>query len=234
MDLVRHLILCLLLLGVSKGNAQEPTQEELEKWFEDDSRFLPFETDISEGDLEFLAAPPEKPTLHSQNQLTITKTSISSGWVGMYQCYENLDAVPDAQVVYQYKEIKNLKIVMHDKIAKAWVQDQSVQLLDTQKGAALCVSADVRILYKNPDNTYSLNNGPFQRKFLDGFYPMHISLRVIYPAEVLEFIGTTPTAQNGFAVSHKKGELFIDAWFEGRLFTEALFKEKQNHGEQRN
>lgn len=219
--------LAFLMYGAS-GLGDDLSKEELETWFKDDSRALPFDTsEVNEGELEFLATPPEKSALHSANQLTIKPSSLQNGWVGMYQCYQHLDAVKDAQVVYQYKQLKNLKVEKTQNIEKAWTEGQSVQLLNTQKDANLCVSAEVRILYKNEDNTYTLKNGPFQRRFLDGFYPMHVSLAVTYPKEQLSFVTSNPTKQPGFEVKSTPGLVEIDAWFEGMLSTEITFKPRQ-------
>jgi len=221
----KFLFALTLSLFFSVGRGEDFTKEELDAWFEDDTRSDPFSTaDVNEGELEFLATPPEKPTLHSANQLTISASSPQDGWVDMYQCYENLDAVKDAQVVYQYKQLRNLKVEKYENIEKAWIQRQSVQLLNTQKGATLCVSAQVRIFYKNDDNTYTLKNGPFQRRFLDGFYPMHVSLAITYPKEQLKFVASNPEKQPGFKIDHKPGSVYVDAWFEGMLFTQIAFK----------
>jgi hypothetical protein len=215
----------LLFSATSSGWSDDFTKEELEAWFQDDARSLPFSTsDVNEGELEFLASPPDKPTLHSANRLTISNSSLDDGWVGMVQCYENLDAVNDAQVVYQYKQLRNLKVEKTENIEKTWIEGQSVQLLNTQKGATLCISAQVRIFYKNANNTYTLKNGPFQRRFLDGFYPMHVTLSITYPPERLTFVTSMPAQQPGFEVDSKPGALEIDAWFEGRLLTEMEFK----------
>jgi hypothetical protein len=217
--------LFIMLSGNTTAGSSDLSEEELEAWFEDDSRSTPFSTDdVNEGDLAFITIPPEKPTLHSDNRLSITETSLKDGWVGMHQCYNHLDAVKDAQVVYQYKEIRNLKVEKTRNIEKAWIEGQSVQLLNTQKGATLCVSAQVRILYKNADNTYTLKNGPFQRRFLDGYYPMHVSLAITYPSEKLSFVSSKPGEQPGFIVTSKPDEVLLDAWFEGKLFTEVIFK----------
>lgn len=222
---IKILFALVVLFYIRAGTGEDLTKEELDAWFEDDSQSLPFDTsDVNEGELAFLSAPPEKPTLHSANQLTISASSLQDGWVNMYQCYENLDAVKDAQVVYQYKQLRKLKVEKYENIEKAWIQHQSVQLLNTQKGATLCVSAQVRILYKNDDHTYTLKNGPFQRRFLDGFYPMHVSLDIIYPKELLIFVSNKPKERPGFTVDDKQGSVKVDAWFEGRLFTEVTFK----------
>jgi hypothetical protein len=221
-------IYLVLLLHSAIGRSEELIKEELDAWFEDDSRSSPFDTsEVNEGELEFLTTPPKKPVLHSANRLTISPSSLQDGWVGMYQCYQHLDAVKDAQVVYQYKQLKNLKVEKTQNIEKAWTEGQSVQLLNTQKDATLCVSAEVRILYKNEVNTYTLKNGPFQRRFLDGFYPMHVSLAITYPKEQLTFVTSNPAKQPGFEVASTPGSVDIDAWFEGMLFTEITFKPRQ-------
>jgi hypothetical protein len=215
----------ILLFYSTVGSSADLSKEALEAWFEDDSQSTPFSTDdVNEGELTFLTTPPEKPTLHSDNRLTINATSLQDGWVGMAQCYNHLDAVKDAQVVYQYQQLRNLKVEKTQNIEKAWTQGQSVQLHNTQKGASLCVSAEVRIFYKNADNSYTLKNGPFQRRFLDGYYPMHVSLAITYPQEMLTFITSNPANQPGFTVTSGPGEVQVDAWFEGKLFTELTFK----------
>ena len=218
----RLLIMLLLWNNIAAG--ADLSREELEAWFADDSRSQPISTDdVNEGDLEFLAAPPEKPTLHSANRLTIRASSLDDGWVDMYQCYNHLDAVKDAQVVYQYKQLRNLKVEHTRNIEKAWIEGQSVQLHNTLKGATLCVSAEVRIFYKNADGGYSLKNGPFQRRFLDGYYPMHVTLSITYPQELLTFKTYIPNKQPGFTIDSTPGAVEVDAWFEGKLFTELIF-----------
>ena len=217
--------LALLLCTATSGLCEDLSKEELEAWFEDDSRSSPVDTSVvNEGELKFLAIPPQKPTLHSANKLTIGVSSLHDGWVDMYQCYEHLDAVKDAQVVYQYKQLRKIKLEKFENIEKAWIEGQSVQLLNTQKDATLCVSAQVRIFYKNSDDTYTLKNGPFQRRFLDGYFPMHVTLSIVYPPQRLYFASSIPTQQPGFNISSKPGSVEVDAWFEGMLFTELLFQ----------
>ena len=101
-----ELLFALALLSyISAAVGEDLSKEELDAWFEDDARSDPFSTaDVNEGELEFLTTPPDKPTLYSANQLTIHATSLQDGWVNMYQCYENLDAVKDAQVQGQQRQ----------------------------------------------------------------------------------------------------------------------------------
>lgn len=221
------MVLFLAISGLLSGTpalAQDFSKEELEAWFEDDSRSLPFDTDGNEGELDFLTKPPAKPVLHSNNRLTIKESTLGDGWVYLYQCFENLDAVPEAQVVYQYKKMQDLQVEKIHNIEKAWVEGQSVQMQNTQNGASLCISARVHILYKNKDNSYTLKNGPFQRKFLDGYFPMQVTLDITYPKDKLTLSRVQPETQPGFTLQEAPGKLLLNAWFEGKLFTEIRFQ----------
>ncbi|HID49808.1 MAG TPA: hypothetical protein EYP40_09420, partial [Chromatiales bacterium] len=188
-------LLCLILLAPTGTTAFTPEQE---AWLEDDSEQRA--RDVNEGELTFLPGPPDPKALHSASRLAITVRSIDTGWVDLEQCYRNLDAVPEMQVVYQYKQLRNLQLLSARNIGKAWLDGQSVQLEDVGHDATLCIRARVRIFYQNPDRTFSLINGPFHRRFLDGYYPYHVTLRISYPATQLEFLTTRPPARPGFAI----------------------------------
>jgi hypothetical protein len=213
------ILLFTLLSSLSADEAMTP--EQLEKWFISDDEASTAQ--VSEGILQFIA-PPEKSVLHSINTLTIDENSIESGWVGLAQCYRHLDAVPEAEVVYRYKHMRGLTITAHHNIGAAHVEGQSVQLRSVQKNAQLCIKAEVRIFYQNPDQTFSLVNGPFHRKFLDGYYPYHVTLKINYPATKLQLIGTSPPAQTGYLVEVSENSVLIDSHFEGILNTETMFR----------
>ncbi|MGW8228996.1 MAG: hypothetical protein ACWGOW_08845, partial [Gammaproteobacteria bacterium] len=134
----------------------------LENWFQHDE--ISSTEAISEGELRFLIEAPTKPILHSLNILTVYPTSLDDGWVDLSQCYDNLDPVAEAEVVYRYQSMRDLKIVNSKNIGAVLIKGQSIQLTEVKKGAKLCVSAKVRIFYSNPDGSYSLMNGPFHRK----------------------------------------------------------------------
>ena len=61
------------------------------------------------------------------------------------------------------------------------------------------------------------------RKFLDGYFPMRVSIDILFPAN-LSFIAIEPAEQEGFRVIEGKQSLHVDAWFEGRLVTRIRFK----------
>ena len=202
--------------------AVEPmTEDQIEAWFNDD--FEERALAVNEGKLEFLSQAPDKPAHHSHNTFILDNNSLVSGWVNLIQCHTKLDAVPDAQIVYRYRRMKNLRVESYSDIKRTWVDGNSVQLKDVQPGAKLCVRAEVRILYSLPDGTFVLKNGPFHRKFLDGYYPMQVTLTIHFPDDSIRFKSVTPQIQPGLTVRQEKGKLDLNAWFEGELTTEIRF-----------
>ena len=215
------------LLVTTNVNANPSSNEQIsdaEKWFYADDEFTT--EDINEGDLNFLLKPPDKPVLHSRNTLHISQLSIDKGWVALEQCYKNLDPVPVAEIVYQYKAIRKFSILSKKNIDIAYIKGQSVQLRNVSRNAELCISAEVNIFRKDKDNTYKLVNGPFHRKFFDGYYPYHISLNITYPSSGLQLIKSTPQAQQGFNINTSENNIQIETYFEGILTTELLFKRR--------
>lgn len=211
------------LLACAGASAQvQPTPEELQRWFEDDAEQRA--AAVNEGELVFLPQPPAKRTPHSRNTLTIDAASIDSGWVGLEQCYDGLDPVAEAEVVYRYRQMRGLTVTASRHIGRAWVQGQSVQLADVGKNAELCIAAQVRVFYQNPDGSFSLVNGPYHRRFLDGYYPLHVTLDIRYPADRLAFSNFDPAPRPGLSLARQPGRLTVDAWFEGMLNTEARFR----------
>ena len=219
-------LVCLGLLGghARVSSAESPlSQQELEEWFYDDERLHPFEDQVNEGTLQFLTTPPEKRVPYSQNLLTITEQSLLDGWVQIEQCHEQLDPIHAVEVVYRYKQMRGLRITKAKRIGRARVDGQSVQLEDVQTGAELCIQAEARILYKQATGGWVLRNGPFQRRFLDGYFPFHVRLRVNFPSQLLRYVGSQPQATAGFKVVAKTDSVVFDAWFEGQLFLEVYF-----------
>ncbi len=204
-------------------HAAEPTAEELERWFEDDSRAQPYDFDVNSGELEFLAVAPDKRIPHSRNGLTLNAGSLDDGWVEQAQCHENLDPVPLAEVVYSYREMRDLRVVSAQGIGRAWVEGQSVQMENIERGAVLCVAAAARLLRREGEE-YVLRNGPFQRRFLDGYFPLRVTLTLDYPAQRLRVASIDPPPQPGFAVRQSPGRIVLEALFEGRLYTEVRFR----------
>jgi len=209
---------------LSLGN--EPSMTELERWLESDEMLPPSVSTehVNEGNLVFLSQHPAKQVHHHQNHLTINTDSLRDGWVQLNQCHDHLDRVPATQITYNKERIRDLQIVSSGNIEQSWIEDNSVQLRNILANARLCVRAWTRALRANGDGSYSLRNGPFMRRFLDGYYPMRVTMEIDYAASGLQLVSMKPARQQGFEVTEREGYLAFDAWFEGSLQTEFLFR----------
>ena len=198
--------------------------EAWEKWFYDDNddaeaRALA----VNEGDLEFLVSPPDKPPHELHNKFIINSNSLKDGWIDLVQCHENLDKVGAAQILYHPRRTRNLKVLSSRGVEKTWVEENSVQMSNITDNAKVCVSAEVHSLFSNFDGTYSMRNGPFHRRFLDGYYPMRVTMDVQLPEGELEFGAIQPMEQAGFSVEHNDSSMQVDALFVGELNIEVYF-----------
>ncbi|MCP5276985.1 MAG: hypothetical protein H6935_01325 [Thiobacillus sp.] len=196
------------------GLAQAATEEDL---------FFKSIADVNEGELKFLTTPTEKPVHHHQNRITIDDASLETGWIHLEQCHSNLDAVPTTQVIYREESIRGLEVLRAENIGRAWVEGPSIQLENVSPNALLCIKADTRALSSQEGNSFFLRNGPYHRRFLDGYYPMRVSLSVHLTTPRLRFAAITPAPQPGLQVTPTATGVEIDALFEGRLRTEIRF-----------
>lgn len=204
----------LLFLAAATAWAT-PTEEEL---------FFKSVADVNEGALNFLATPPARPVHHHQNKIVITRDSLSSGWVGLEQCHHHLDAVASLQIVYRPERIRALSILQSKNIGRAWVHENTVQMEQIARDALICIRGETLALQDDGAGVFSLANGPYMRQFLDGFYPMRVSMRVRIEHPGLRFLDLTPPPQPGFNVEIGAAEIGYDAWFEGRLNTLMRFR----------
>lgn len=187
---------------------------------------LTFESaeDVNEGSLHFLETIPDKPLHHHQNHIRIDSDSLSSGWVSLSQCHDNLDPVPRAQITFREGFVRDLRVDTFTHIEDAWIEGASVQLRNVERGARLCLSAQTRALRNNGNGYFNLLNGPYMRKFLDGYYPMRVTLEIDYPAKTLQLIDIAPQSQPGLILNATRGAIHLDATFEGELNTLIQFE----------
>lgn len=200
--------------GAPPMDAQEP-----DAWFNGKGA-----GEVNEGMLTFLAMPPSRPVHHHQNRIRISEGSLAGGWTDLEQCHDNMDAVPAAQIAFREGYIRNLRIVESRAIGKAWVKGHTVQLQGVAPGARLCLAAQTRALIDSGSGHFSLHSGPYMRKFLDGYYPMQVSLTLEYPPHLLRVVDIFPAAQPGFRISQKAGSIKIETFFEGELRTLIQFQ----------
>lgn len=213
---------------MTAGAAAAPSAEELERWFESEDPAPPRGTsidDVNGGSLDFLEHRPRRPVHHHQNALAIHASSLRDGWVRLSQCHHNLDPVSRVEITFREGRVRDLTVRETRNIGSAVVDRANVRLENVQPGASLCLDAWTRALRQQEDGTYSLRSGPFMRKFLDGYYPMRVSMTIDYGDAGLDPVAVSPLAQDGFRVEQGAGELSFDAWFEGRLVTEVTFDE---------
>lgn len=205
----------LLLAGLLDWGAVAMAKEEADAWMEADDEVST--AMVNEGELAFLTAPSEHRVLQTRNHLTLTRESLESGWVALHQCQGELDPVPAVEIVYRYHAIRNLHVRSSRGIGRVRVEDASVQMEEVLRGAEVCIGAEVRVLEPAAHGRYALQSGPFYRRFLDGYYPVHLDYRLSWPTGLLVLDDVQPPAQAGFEVDSRPGELSIDTRFEGQL-----------------
>ncbi len=179
---------------------------------------------VNEGALHFLTTPPTRAPHHHQNRIRIDAASLETGWVQLAQCHDHLDAVPRAQITFREGHVRNLRVREATHIESAWAEGASVQLIGVAPGARLCLDAETRALRDRGDGFFVLQNGPYLRRFLDGYYPLRVSLQVDYPAALLGVVDVSPPAQPGLTVDEHPGSVQLEALFEGALTTLIQFR----------
>lgn len=182
--------------------------------------------DVNEGTLNFLTSPPVKAVHFHQNRIRITPESLASGWVGLEQCHDDLDKVARAQITFREGFVRDLRVESSAHIESAWIEGSSVQLRNVSEGARLCLAAETRALRNSGNGFFTLHNGPYMRKFLDGYYPMRVTIDVEFPARTLGLVDITPAAQPGLDIVEAPGSIRLDALFEGELRTVIQFQRK--------
>ena len=157
------------------------------------------------------------------NHIELGSNALQDGWGVLTQCHYNLDPVGKLQIVYNPDRTENIRIVSDDGIAMAWVEGPTVQLDDIKRGANICIEADTYALIER-DDSYVIERGPFMRRFLDGFYPLHVKLSVSWKDLPLIATNMSPPPQTGVYLEQSAEEVTIDYWFRGELRTELVLK----------
>lgn len=186
---------------------------------------------VNDGELRFVAPEAASGRHVHINRIHIDASSLRTGWVTLEQCHDQLDAVPAAQILFNPERIRHLRVQSAEGIGRAWVEGASVQLENVGPRARLCVNGESRALGDLGQGRYRLQNGPYMRRFLDGYYPMRVELEIRYPPELLRFVAPLPAPQPGFEVRPRAGEIEVEATFEGRLYTCMDFLDAGHAGE---
>ena len=178
----------------------------------------------TDDELQFLVKPPKIPPHKHTVHITITNDSLKTGWVLNKQCHYNLARVPALEVVFRKGGVRNLRISRADNIKKAWVENSTVQLVNIGKNAVLCISSETRTFKFNTlSGTYAWHGGPYMKRFLDGYFPMHLNLAVDYPPSKLKMLSMDPAALKSRAVN-LEGHISLNTMFVGRLSVRLKFR----------
>lgn len=176
-----------------------------------------FDEEINEGELNFLSTPPATAPHRHSKHIFISPESFKSGWIRGEQCHYRLDKVRAMEIVFGKGTVRALKVLSSQNIEKVWVEDNSVQLKNIGADAFLCIASENRILKPGTDkDTYLLSSGPYMRRFLDGYFPMHVELTVDYPQQIVRLKQISPSELQA-QTKTSPGQVKIDTLFEGRL-----------------
>jgi len=180
---------------------------------------------VNEGELVFLQEPPPRPVHHHRSRIVITRQSLADGWVFMEQCHERLDRVAEAQILFNPGRTRALEVLSFQNMDTAFVESNTIQLRGIREASTVCARLETRALHALGMQIFELQNGPFMRRFLDGYYPLQLSIEIEYPAH-LELVDYEPDHQPGYAVSRAPGLVGVEALFEGQLRTRFRFMAK--------
>ena len=222
--LIRQYILCGLLVSWAGLSGAQFSKQQLE-WLESDDEH-PAQV-VNEGRLTFIEAKPEDPEHHQTMQITLTEDTIDSGWAVVTQCHVNLDQVKRLEVLFRQGRVRNLQVVEYRNISDARVNGHRVEVTEIRPGSRICLQSESRVLWplamQGNIQAYEMTNGPFMRRFLDGFYPITIAIEVRYPADRLRLDSVRPAAQPGWEIRYDADRVYLDGRFEGKLVTRLRF-----------
>jgi hypothetical protein len=173
--------------------------------------------DINEGELRFIDALPTKPPHLQSTHIVFNDESMNTGWSAVKQCHYHIDRVQAMQVVFNRDRVRKLRIVQAENIGRAWVEGPTVQLTNVGSNATLCIVSENRALRRNRlDGSFEWRGGPYMRRFLDGYFPMHVKIAIDYPSQQLKLNDIDPPPLRLKTIT-QPGHVRIDAMFEGRL-----------------
>lgn len=218
--ILQSVVLCALLAGSDPSLAEPSAHPSFEEFDADVERLRA----INGGELRFLPDPnPADRRVHTETTYLIEPDSLTTGWIEMRQCQHELDPIERVEIQYDYAELRDLRVTETQGITEHWVDGQSVQLRGVGVAAHVCVSAQVRILRRDADGIYRLCSGPYHRRFLDGYFPLRLSLRIQYPADLLTLLGSDPPVQAGLDITSSATGVQVHAQFVGSLMLRFRF-----------
>lgn len=183
---------------------------------------------VNGGELKFVEAHKidTRFDYHMTNRIDFLPNSLNDGWLSLQQCHYNLDAVKALEIVYAEDKTRKLSIVSQKHIGQAKVEGSSLQLTNIQGSAQICVSAETRGLERINPQQWQLKRGPFMRRYLDGYYPMQVSLEVDWQQQPIQLSQSIPPAQLGASIQQSETYFKGVYQFEGKLQPQLNFSAK--------
>lgn len=211
-----------LVLVAAAAAAAPAADDDWPAWANEEAALRQAIARVNDGELSFLEQPTGARVHRHQARVRITPSSLEDGWVVMEQCHQGLDRVPVAQILFREGTTRAIEVLSARNIEAAYPEANSVQLRRVGDDAEVCVRAETQALYPIDSGVFELRNGPFMRRFLDGYYPLQLLLSIEYPP-VIDLVDHTPEAQPGFTVAVSPGLVEVDSLFEGELRTRFRF-----------
>lgn len=212
----------ILLLLASSIAVAAAGEDDWPEWVDSEDAVRERIAAVNEGELAFLADAPATPVHHHRNRIRVSESSLTDGWVLLEQCHRHLDKVGAAEIVFRPDRARAIEVTRVRNIGSAVAEGSSVQLRDVGDASEICLRVESRALHEVAPGLYELQNGPFMRRFLDGYYPMRVTLQIDYP-ERLRLTDVSPVIQPGFSIRQAPGRVNAEALFEGRLQTRFRF-----------
>lgn len=181
---------------------------------------------VNSGELKFVEANKidTRFDYHMTNRIDFLPNSLTDGWLSLQQCHYNLDAVKALEIVYAADKTRNLTIHSQKYIGQAKVEGNSLQLTNIKGSAQICVSAETRGLERINTQQWQLKRGPFMRRYLDGYYPMQVSLEVDWRQQPIQLTNSQPVVQTGVVIQQSDDYYKGTYQFEGKLHPHLIFE----------
>lgn len=144
---------------------------------------------VNEGELTWVAPEKTDNQYALFNKLILNDESLKTGRVEFEQCHTNLDEISAIDIVYNAKTTQSLELLSKSKIQRVAILPAKAELYGVQKGAEVCLKGTLNLLAKTATGRWQLPRGPYMRKFLDGYYPMHVQESLSWQNTPLEWQG---------------------------------------------
>lgn len=85
------------------------------------------------------------------------------------------------------------------------------------ENAQICVTGQTQSLKILGAGKYRIERGPYMRRFLDGYYPMHLSETLNWPGLALQLQDINNQQAIGYSFENAPNQLKANYWFEGMI-----------------